>query len=79
MSTGTDGELRRSHSEQDILATRRQQELARAAEFYTAVGPDGELRLNMSLVSIKISCKHYRQGDHSEEVPGGSGRVEARA
>ena len=34
-------EIRRSHSEQDLVTRQRQQQLARAAEFYTAVGPDG--------------------------------------
>ena len=36
-------QLRRSHSDQDLLTRQRQQQLARAAEFYTAVGPDGEI------------------------------------
>ena len=35
-------QLRRSHSDQDLLTRQRQEQLARAAEFYTAVGPDGE-------------------------------------
>ena len=39
---GPDHQLRRSHSDQDLWT--RQQQLDRAAEFYTAVGPDGECR-----------------------------------
>ena len=37
--SGQEQEIRRSHSEQDLVT--RQQQLGRAAEFYTAVGPDG--------------------------------------
>merc|ERR1719305_1076286 len=38
VSTMAEQEIRRSHSEQDLVTRQRQQQLARAAEFYTAVG-----------------------------------------
>ena len=39
--SGQEQEIRRSHSEQELVTRQHQQQLARAAEFYTAVGPDG--------------------------------------
>ena len=43
-TSAEDYELRRSYSEQDIyqLESRLEEEVGQAAEFYTAVGPDGK-------------------------------------
>ena len=48
--SGQEQEIRRSHSDQELV-TRHQQQLARAAEFYTAVGPDGGAQYHILILS----------------------------
>ena len=55
---GPDHQLRRSHSEQDLWT--RQQQLARAAEFYTAVGPDGEITTRLDTFAENIKTRSER-------------------